>query len=382
MTEKLYDKDAYLQIFEAQVLSCTKTDSGFETILDRTCFFPYEGGQDCDTGYIDDSRVLNVWGNSGDIIHLTDKPVCGKVQCRLDWQQRFDRMQQHTGEHIVCGIVHSRYGYENVGFHLGNDDVTFDFNGPLSAAELEQIEISANNAVMSNLAVSAYYPDAARLESLQYRSKKQIDGPVRIVEIENTDICACCAPHVSKTGEIGIIKFTDHQAYKGGVRIHMSCGMRALRDYQKKQNSLDIISNELSCTPYNADMFFEKYIQETARLKQTAGRLRRELILLRAQSIQKTDSDIILFEEDADTNTLRLTVNALDGKYGGICAVFAGNDSDGYIFAAASDVYDMNQVANMLRRQLSARCGGDKHMIQGSINAKKNKVENLFKNIT
>lgn len=378
MTEKLYDKNAYLSEFEAKVINCIKVDSSYEIILDKTCFFPEQGGQDCDTGYIDNHRVLYVSERGDDIIHITDSPVSGTVHCTINWQERFDKMQQHTGEHIVCGIVHSLYGYENVGFHLGSNDVTFDFDGPLSDSQLHKIELLANKAVVSNLNVSAYYPAKSELESLQYRSKKEIDGPVRIVEIDKTDRCACCAPHVAKTGEIGIIKFTDHQSYKGGIRIHLACGMRALDDYCKKQYNLQAIAKELSCTPYNADVFFKKFAEDAAKLKQAIGHLKRELIILRAKCIPKTDSNLIIFEDDADSNTLRLTVNALEGKYGGICAVFSGNDSDGYKFAAASAKTDMNSIADIIRTDLSARCGGDRHMIQGSINTDRKTIQARF----
>ncbi len=379
MTEKLYDKNAYIFEFEARVLDCTETEHGFETVLDRTAFFPEEGGQDCDSGTIGDVRVKHVSLRGGQIVHLTDGSVSGQVHCIIDGSSRLDRMQQHTGEHIVCGIVHRLYGYENVGFHLGSDDTTFDFDGPLTKAQLDEVETLANSAVQQNLPVRGFYPSAGELETLDYRSKKEIDGDIRIVEIEGVDRCACCAPHVARTGEIGLIKFTDSMAYKGGIRIHMLCGMRALRDYAVKQKNLELIAAELSCKPTNAAQFFKKFTADTQLLKQNVSELRQQLTLLRCAAVEKTDKNIILFEDNTDTGALRLTVNALDGKYGKICAVLSGSDKDGYSFAAAgADGCDMRELAKAMREQLSARCGGSEKMIQGSIPAERSKIESFF----
>ena len=379
MTEKLYDKNAYLFEFDAQVLSCTETKRGFETILDRTAFFPGEGGQDCDSGMIGGARVNHVSLLGNKIVHLTDAEVSGHVRCTLDGDTRFDRMQQHTGEHIVCGIVHRLYGYENVGFHLGDDETTFDFDGPLTKKQLSEIEVLANRTVTQNLSVRGYYPSYGELAKLDYRSKKEIDGDIRIVEIEGIDRCACCAPHVAKTGEIGLIKFTDSMAYKGGIRIHMVCGMRALRDYSLKQENLELIARDLSCKPTNAAEFFKKFTTDAQLLKQTVSGLRQLLILLKCAAVEKTDGNIILFEDKADTGALRLTVNALDGKYGKMCAVLSGSDEEGYSFAAAgADGCDMRDTAKILRKKLNARCGGSDKMIQGSISAKRREIESFF----
>ena len=198
------------------------------------------------------------------------------------------------------------------------------------------------------------------------------------MEIENTDRCACCAPHVARTGEVGLIKFTDRAAYKGGIRIHMACGMRALRDYSEKQKNLQFIAKKLSCGTNNASDFFEKYEKDVLLIKQSMSEMRRELISLKAETVETTEGNILIFEPDADGNTLRLTVNALEGKYGGICAVFSGNDASGYGFAAASQKQDMRKVAAALKASLSARCGGSDKMIQGNIPAHRQAIEQWF----
>ena len=309
-TRKLYYENGACLQFCATVLSCVPTDGNF-------AFYPEGGGQPADRGALGGARVLDVHEKDGVVVHTVTAPlrVGEMVQGDVDGRRRLDHMQQHTGEHIVCGIVHRLYGYENVGFHLGDDETTFDFDGPLTKKQLSEIEVLANRTVTQNLSVRGYYPSYGELAKLDYRSKKEIDGDIRIVEIEGIDRCACCAPHVAKTGEIGLIKFTDSMAYKGGIRIHMVCGMRALRDYSLKQENLELIARDLSCKPTNAAEFFKKFTTDAQLLKQTVSGLRQQLILLKCAAVEKTDGNIILFEDKADTGALRLTVNALDGKY-------------------------------------------------------------------
>lgn len=379
MTQKLYDIDAYLSGFDAHVISCTSTEGGFETVLNKTAFFPNEGGQDCDTGTLGDARVTYVFLRADEIIHITDKPVSGDVHGTIDFAARFDRMQQHTAEHIVCGLAHRKYGYENVGFHLGERETTFDFDGPLTDLQLKELEELANAAVMQNLNVTCFYPDENELNALEYRSKKELSGSIRIVEIDSVDRCACCAPHVSSTGEIGLIKFTDSEAYKGGIRIHMLCGMRALRDFSAKQQSLEHIARRLSCTSENATEFFDKFCADTAQLRQTVSDLRKELVEQKAAAVQPTDGSILMFEPDMDGTARQRTLNALSGKYGKLCAVFSGDDKVGYSFAASGTLgYDMRRLADIMRRDFKARCGGNDRLIQGSITTSRAEIERLF----
>lgn len=373
MTERLYDSDAYLSRFTARVVSCEKTEGGYAVILDRTAFFPEEGGQSADGGTLGGAKVLDVRIKDGVITHITNAPLDGEVTGEIDFAGRYDKMQQHTGEHIVCGIVHELFGYNNVGFHLGDTDTTFDFDGRLTADDVDRIELLANEAVQKNAAVRAYYPPQEELESLEYRAKSGITGGVRVVEIEGIDRCACCAPHVSRTGEVGVIKLTSFAAYKGGVRIHMVCGMRAVRDFAKKQKNLEKISAALSCTPLNADEFFERYREETERLKRDLSALRREIIALRAAAIPETDGNIVTELEDADPAALRQFCEKLSEKCGGVCLVKSGQS-----FAAASKTRDLRGLAAALRERFSARCGGNAALIQGTVQAPLSELEKLI----
>ena len=243
-TEKLFYNNSHQKSFEATVLSCQKKENYYEIVLDQTAFFPEGGGQYADTGYLGDAKVLDVQEQEGQILHRTDQelPVGEKVTGQLDWELRFMKMQQHTGEHIVSGIVHERYGYENVGFHLGNEDCTMDFSGEIPVEDLQEIEFRANQAVWENLKIQILYPSKEEEKEMTYRSKIEITGQVRVVIVPGYDACACCAPHVDFTGEIGLIKLVGMQRYKGGVRVTMLCGGRAMADYALKQKQAKEIS--------------------------------------------------------------------------------------------------------------------------------------------
>ena len=248
ITQKLYDYDSHISEFEADVLSCQEIDGRYKTVLDRTAFFPEGGGQPCDTGTINGVHVFDVQIENDEIYHYTNAPLSegDTVCCALDFKRRHAFMQNHTGEHIVSGILNDMYGFQNVGFHLGEEFATLDFNGELSREQLNEVELIANRKVWSNLPVKAYYPPKSELSTLPYRSKKELDGDIRIVHITDTDMCACCAPHVKNTGEVGIIKLLDTVRMRGGTRVVFKCGEYALHDYNNRYENAVHISNLLS----------------------------------------------------------------------------------------------------------------------------------------
>jgi len=375
-TIKLYDENAYLTEFCASVVSCEKTDGGYAVILDKTAFFPEEGGQTADTGTLNGVRVIDVKIDGDTITHFVEKELSGEVTGKIDWDARYDKMQQHTGEHIVSGLVHKLYGYDNVGFHLGADDVTFDFNGPLTREQLDKIEIMANETVYKNAPILTYYPDDPK--TLEYRSKSDIEGAVRIVEIKDADMCACCAPHVKSTGEVGIIKLLEAQSYKGGVRVHLACGKRAVLDYQTKFYNLGVIATALSSGKNNAAEFFAKYQDDVASLKAQLSACKKKNLELRAELVEKTDGNIIIFDNSIEVSDVRNFVNALDGKYGGLCAVFTENANSGYNFVIASGTIPLKELAQNLRQGFGAKCGGNDTMIQGSITANADDIRKIL----
>ena len=248
MTDRLYYEDSHLAAFPAVVTACEQEKDYWKVALDQTTFFPEGGGQAGDTGYLGEIEVFDTHEKNGEIWHYTRQPleVGAEVKGVLDWKKRFSRMQQHSGEHIVSGLIHTRFGYDNVGFHLGEEEVTMDFNGPITKEELLEIETAANQVVFGNVPIQISYPSREELEILDYRSKIEIEGQVRIVTIPDVDVCACCAPHVNNTGEIGLIKLTNVQSHRGGVRVSLLAGNRALCDYREKENSVKAISVLLS----------------------------------------------------------------------------------------------------------------------------------------
>lgn len=380
ITEKLYDKDSHRRSFTAKVLDCRKKKNGYEVILDRTAFFPEGGGQPADTGTIGDTRVTDVQIINNEIVHYTDKPLnkSDDVSCEINWEQRFRRMQNHSGEHIVSGIVHTLYGYENVGFHMG-DDITVDFSGELTREQLLEIERKANEAIYKNVKFTCEYPDEETLKTLNYRSKLELTENIRIVTIEGYDVCACCAPHVYSAGEIGIIKILDFIRHRGGIRIHMLCGKDALEDYEIKYGNLRSVATALCAKQNETANAFEKFNEEHGALKAELAALKRELAQIKASSIENTDECILLFESDADMNDLRkLVLNGAE-KTTKLCAGFSGNDKTGYRFVIASKSIDLREKSKEITSALNGKGGGSSELLQGSAAASKAEIEKYFK---
>ena len=375
-TKKLYYEDSHLKEFTATVLSCEERltakgkKDGYAVVLDQTVFFPEGGGQLGDRGWIDGVEVYDTHEKGGVILHYTKTPVeVGKtITGKLDFAERFSRMQEHSGEHIVSGIVHRLHGYDNVGFHLGSENTTLDFNGELSEEQLQEVERLANEAVFADLPVQISYPSREELKTLDYRSKIEIEGQVRLVEIPGVDICACCAPHVTHTGEIGMIKFIACDRHRGGCRVTMLAGIRALKDYQEKQEQVTAVSVALSAKP-------EKIGEAVLRLKEQQEATRFQLNRMQAiyleqklDSISKEDTFALLFEEDLDNVAVRNFVNSAVERFEGICAAFVGTDEKGYRYILGSKTRDVRELAKELNTRFAGKGGGKPEMVQGSLN--------------
>lgn len=375
-TVKLFYEDTHLSEFNATVLSCQPDGDTYKVVLDRTAFFPEGGGQSADTGVIGGIRVLDAREENGNIYHKMEKAleVGQTVEGSIDFEERFSKMQQHSGEHIVSGIVHARFGYDNVGFHMGTDAITIDFNGPITREELREIEAEANRAVAANLDVQVTYPTKEELPHIYYRSKIEIEGQVRLVTIPGHDACACCAPHVKKTGEIGIIKLIGIQNYKGGVRVSMLCGFRALEDYEEKSKNTKELSVMLSAPE-------SEIVSEVARLKEELSDYKHELEQLQLQilsykvdRIEDHQELVVLFELEATGNAPREMVNLLLEKETGVGAVFAGDETDGYRYVIGSKKMDVRPLAKKLNEQFQGRGGGKPEMVQGSVRGNETEI--------
>ena len=369
MTNRLYYEDSHLTEFPAVVTACEQTKDYWKVSLDQTAFFPEGGGQAGDSGYLNDVEVFDTHEKAGEIWHYTREPleVGTEVKGILDWNKRFSRMQQHSGEHIVSGLIHARFGYDNVGFHLGEEEVTMDFNGPITREELAEIEAAANQVVFDNVPILISYPGKEELAILDYRSKIEIQGQVRIVTIPDVDICACCAPHVDRTGEIGLIKLTNVQAHRGGVRVNLLAGDRALGDYREKEASVKAISVLLSAKEALVADAVERLKQENFRLTGQLMTLNRALIRDKAAAVPEGSANPVFFEESLDADTGREFVNLLTARCTGIACVFMGNDETGYRYIFGSKTEDTRPLCKELNSQFSGKGGGKPEMVQGSL---------------
>lgn len=367
MTEKLYYEDSGIHEFTARVLACEPSGKNWSVILDRTAFFPEGGGQSADTGSIGEVQVLDVHEKGGVIRHTTDAPlpVGGEFACALDWEQRRRRMQNHSGEHVVSGLVHSRYGLENVGFHMGKDCMTMDYNGELDWEALTEIERLANEVVRDDLPVRVWFPEPEVLQTLEYRSKLELTEDVRIVEIPGVDNCACCAPHVTSTGQIGVIKLLTAERHRGGTRVTALCGMDALDDYHLRQESVAEISALLSVKRPDVAGAVERLLQEQEKHKERETQLSRELVRLRAESVAPREGNICLFDELLGEIALRELVNLLMEKCTGVAAVFQGSDAEGYRYVIGSRHVDLRAASRAINAGIGGRGGGSSSMIQG-----------------
>ena len=379
---KLYYDSAYIKEFEAQVLSCQEGKKGWEIILSATAFYPEGGGQPADTGLLGNVRVTDVHEKDGQVVHYTDGPLpVGEiVRGVMDWDRRFQHMQEHSGEHLVSGLIHQRFGYDNVGFHMGTDEVTIDFNGVLEWGDLMAIEEKANGMIWENLEISAVYPEKDELDAMEYRSKKELTGAVRIVSIPGGDVCACCGTHVERTGEIGLVKFLSMIHYKGGVRISLLCGKRAVEDYERKRDQVQKISVLLSARPGEISRAVEKLKDEEAKLQEKLVAAYDKLIASEVRDIKEGDGDIFILEPDFEAIQLRHLVNRLlEEKKGKTVLALGGAAEGSFLYVLGSRYGDMSRLSRELNGLLNGRGGGSAQMAQGTFFATKDQLQAILK---
>lgn len=380
MTEKLYDKDAYLHTFFAKVEECLKVGDVYEVVLDKTAFFPESGGQSADVGKIGQADVFDVQISAdGTIKHFINKviEVGAQYECFIDFEKRFRKMQNHTGEHIVSGIVHSLYGYDNVGFHLGSHDVTMDYNGMLNREDILKIEYLANKACAENIKVIAKYPNEAELKDITYRSKIELKENVRIVEIPGYDVCACCAPHVERTGAVGMIKLLDFIKYKGGVRVHMKCGFDALDDYNDKYSNVADISESLSVKQTEAFAAVRKLENDLAAQKRKSAFFTEKYIIGKIEALPYKEGNILVFEDELDVEAQRKAANIGKKHCSGVFAICCGNDCDGYRYILSSKIIKLKAYLKE-KIFLPGGGGGSDEMAQGMFKCTKAEIEKAF----
>lgn len=380
--KKLFYDSPYIKEFESQVISCREGKKGYEVVLKETAFYPEGGGQPADTGVLGGVRVFDVHEKGGEIVHYTEAPLAEgeTVKGTIDWDRRFIHMQEHSGEHLVSGLIHERFGYDNVGFHMGAEEITIDFNGVIEWDELMEIEEKANEIIWENREIRAYFPPADELASLDYRSKKELAGDVRIVTIPGGDTCACCGTHVEETGEIGLVKFVSMIHYKGGVRITLLCGKLAVRDYEKRREQVQKVSVLLSAKADDIAGAVEKMKQENADLQAKLSELYRIVIEERVAKLPESEESLVMMEPDFDGLRLRMLANRiLEEKKARKILTLSGTNDGGFLYVLGSQSEDMRLLSKELNKLLNGRGGGSIQMAQGTFFTEKETLYAILK---
>ena len=378
-TQKLYYLDAHQKTFTAAVLSCVPGKHGYDVVLDRTCFYPEGGGQPGDTGSLSGVRVTDTHERGDEIVHFCDAPLAvgETVEGAIDYDRRFSFMQLHSGEHILSGIVHRRFGYENVGFHMGTDFVTIDFSGMLGPDDLAAVEAEANEWIWKNIPIRITWPSPDELAAIPYRSKKELTGQVRIVTIPEVDICACCGTHVSDTGEIGFVKIFSCVKFHDGVRLEILCGRRALQYMSALVEQNRRVSGLLSAKPLQTADAAARLLEAEAALKLRAAQLEEQVFAQKAQALAGA-GNVLLFEPPMTPDSVRRLTDLVMTACGGRAAVFAGSDAEGYKYAVGEADGDLRQLVKELNAELHGRGGGKPFFAQGSVAASRAGIEAFF----
>ena len=379
MTRKLYYEDCHLTRFEARVTGCEACEKGYEVTLDATAFYPEGGGQSCDLGTLSGAPVLDVQERDGKIVHLCDAPleIGATVEGAIDYERRFNLMQQHTGEHIVSGIINRWYGYHNVGFHMGSEMTEIDFDGVIPAEDLASIEREANAALWKNLPVKCWYPSQEELLNVFYRTKRALPWPVRIVEVPGYDSCACCGIHVAHTGEVGLVKLFSVVGLRGGSRIEMSCGKRALMLLNRAFEQNKQVSQAFSAKWPETGEAARKMNEALANEKYRAAALQKRIFETIAKNYAGK-GNVVHFEPELESAEVRMLADAIAEICGGMAAVFSGADGEGYGFAMVTRDGDLRPVGKKMTAALHGRGGGKPNFQQGRIEATKQQIEAFF----
>lgn len=379
--QELFYRDPYAREFSATVTACREGKKGFEVVLSDTAFYPEGGGQPSDEGTLGDAKVTFVKRIGSEVVHYTDKPleVGSTVTGKLDWDRRFDNMQNHTCEHIFSGLVHQKYKFENVGFHMDPDDITVDFSGEIPMEAIPELEKLVNQAITQNIDLKIEFPSEEVLQAMEYRSKKELHGVVRIVTVPGCDRCACCGTHVRRSGEIGMFKILDASKHRGGTRVRFVAGERARRDYDWRVKEIAKVSALFSAKPNEIAKAAENFIEEgKAKDQKTAQRTDRYLQFV-AAGLKPENGVVTVFEEDLTPFELKRFAGMLKEKFpNDVVGVFSSIDG-GFNYVIASSDPELPKISKSLNGQLNGRGGGRDGMVQGTYRADKSAVEEAFR---
>ena len=378
--EKLYYSDAFLKNFTATVTDCTDLKGKTALLLDRTAFYPEGGGQPADHGTIGGAQVLDVQEKDGEIFHIVDLPLAPgtAVDCAIDWQRRFDHMQQHSGEHILSGILCQMFACDNVGFHMGADTVTIDYNAEFTYEQALEAERRANAVIAADRAAEITFPSAEELERLDYRSKKTLTGQVRIVRFPEADCCACCGTHVLRAGQVELVKILSCQKFREGVRLEILCGRRAVDFFAAVYDQSRAVAQALSVKPRTIADAVSRLQAELADTKFRAARMEEELCTLTAKEFSGA-GDVLLFRPAMEPASVRRLADAVAAACGGLAAVFAGEDGHYNYALLRADGADIAAMVKAMNAALGGRGGGRSGFAQGSAAASRTAIEEFFR---
>ena len=377
--ERLYEANSFLTSFDAVVESCVQGKKGYDIILNQTAFYPEGGGQPYDTGILGGVRVLEVHNRDGRVVHTCDGALeaGAAVSGEIDWERRFDLMQQHSGEHIVSGMAHAKWGCDNVGFHLGSDVVTIDLNVLLTPEQLQELEADVNRYLWEDHPIEIAYPSRKELETIDYRSKKELTGQVRIVTFPGADCCACCGTHVRSSGQVGLVKLLSMEKFREGVRIQLVCGGRALGYFSALQAQNAQVSHLLSAKVFETGTAVERLMEEAAALKARCAAME-DAAFARLAEEHRGKGDVLLFEDGLSPDSLRRLCDAVLHTCGGRCACFSGTEEAGYKYAIGQLGGQLRELTKQLNQALSGRGGGKPDFVQGSVQASQTEIRAFF----
>lgn len=372
---EIFYQDSYLKEYDTKVVRCVEEKGLYKVVLEETIFYPEGGGQSCDLGKIGNANIVQVKREKDEIVHYVDTALESEqnVHLTLDWARRYDHMQNHTGEHILSGIIQKLYGYENVGFHMDEEKIQADYDGVLTAENIEEIESKINEVIHQNIPVVETYPSNEELVNLEYRSKKELTGKVRIISIDGVDICACCGTHVKSTAEVNLIKILSFEKHKTGTRIEMKCGVRAFQDYKMKHDQNTELFQLFSSKPDGVASAVKKQNEEYRALQKQFVDLANVYLNQRVESFKSTDFIVDILDLPITVQSLREYVNALTSKASVVCVLTKKEDR--YFYLLASQNENVSAISKKMNQVFNGKGGGKDHFAQGSIIGKEEDLE-------
>ena len=379
--QEYYYSHPYARELDTVVVSCHACKDGYEITLQDTIFYPEGGGQPCDKGTIQDITVLDVQRKEDKIVHILKQPLPlgEKVHCVINWEHRYDLMQNHTGEHIFSGLVKKLYGYSNVGFHMG-EYICADFQGDLTQGMIQEVERQVNQAIWDNLSVQEIFCSPHETAKYEYRSKIAIEGTTRIISVAGYDMCACCGMHVSHTGEIGICKVVNFEKTGNKTRVFLLSGRKAFVYLNHIQQENSKISKLLSAKPLELSSAVSDLGQRYLELQKSYRQLSTEIMLKDAKQIPMYDT-ILYTALLADYEAMRVFCNHCIKKGISTVMVIAKNEV-GYAYVIMSRTIDLLSIRAEFNAAIHAKGGGNNEMMQGSCTATPTEISHAFGTLT